>query len=315
VLCGHVLTQSGSVPGYQEPASYVIWDCRKCHTMVAQPRRVDPAVYDAIYAVPGGAPGYDRYFQLARGAKRSRKPLEYLSSRQDAVWGIERALLDSSARSVLEVGCGLGYLTYALRHAGYDAEGMDIAEEAIAVAKTTYGDYFFTESIESYAARSTQKYDAVIMAELIEHLEQPVELLHSALGLLSPSGSLILTTPNRTFLGYDEPWATDLPPVHLWWFSEDSLRVMAELLDCTLSLIDFSAYNEKYPIWQAYRNPQAPTLDASGGVIRSESAAKAVLRRAGILHETYWVISQFVGLMGSTPTPRRQAIVAVMTPR
>lgn len=282
--------------------------------MVASPKRVDPAVYDAIYALPGGAPGYDRYFQLARNAKYARDPLRYLSSRQDAVWGVGRALRECRATRILEVGCGLGYLTFALRRAGYNARGIDIAEEAIAFALENYGDYFTAESVESHVLASKEKYDAVVMVELIEHLEEPIELLRGAMSLLSPDGVIILTTPNRSYLGYEEPWATDLPPVHLWWFSEESLREVARNLACDLRFVDFSEYNTRYPIWQAYRNLPVATLDEAGRVIRKEGRAKASLRRLGILHETYWVISRISSLAKRPQNSRRQAIVAILRP-
>lgn len=41
-----------------------------------------------------------------------------------------------------------------------------------------------------------QRFDAVLMGELIEHIERPYDLLRSVRNHIAPGGSLILSTPN-----------------------------------------------------------------------------------------------------------------------
>ncbi len=314
-LCGAPLTSAGSVPGYQEPAVYAVFDCASCKTMVASPRKIDSAVYNAIYAVPGGAPGYDRYFQYARRVVRERDPLRYLTSRVDAAWGVQRALRERGARAVLEAGCGLGYFTYALKRGGYDVLGIDISKEAVEKATRAYGDFYIAESLESYAAGSSKKFDAIVMVEVIEHLEDPLAAIEGAVRLLSPGGSIVLTTPNRTYYGYDRPWSTDLPPVHLWWFSEESIRVLAQRVGCRAEFVDFGDYNARFPVLHAFTCGHAAQLDADGRVLRRESAPMAFARRAGLLHEGYWMASRAAGLMKRGERSRnRPTMVAVLRP-
>lgn len=312
-LCGGELMSAGMVPGYQEPKVYEIFDCRRCMTMVASPKRIDPQVYNAIYAVPGGGPGYDRYFQYARRVVHVRNPLRYLTTRVDAAWGVTKVLRQHGARTVLEAGCGLGYFTYALKRGGYDTVGIDISKEAVEQAKRAYGDFYRAESVESYAAGAQRKFDAIVMVEVIEHLEDPTTVLRDAAGLLSPGGSIILTTPNRTYYGYDRPWSTDLPPVHLWWFSQESIRVLAERVGCRAEFVDFSEYNARYPVLHAFTCGHAVQLDANGRVLRRESLPMSLARRTGLLHEGYWFVSGAVGLLkrGNASTSR-PTMVAVL---
>jgi SAM-dependent methyltransferase len=278
--------------------------------MVAQPRNIDSRVYDAIYSIPGGAPGYDRYFQLASRVRHASNPLEYLAQHSDAIWGVQRSLKSCGAKSVLEAGCGLGYLVYALRQAGYDAEGIDISEAAIKQAQSEYGDFYRAESVESHASSSSKKYDCIVMVEVIEHLEEPIAFLRSSLCLLNPGGAIIVTTPNRSYVDYAEPWSTDLPPVHLWWFSEDSLRQIADRIETGIAFVDFADYNKRFPIFQTYRVKHQSVLDESGEVIRKEHVPLAILRRLGILHDTYWWLSRIAGLARTTGSHRRQTMVA-----
>ena len=314
-ICGGVLTDAGSVPGYQEPNTYAILDCRTCYTMVADPRKVDARVYDAIYAVPGGAPGYDRYFQYARHIVRARDPLRYLTTRVDAAWGVYQALSKYRAVSVLEAGCGLGYLTYALKRGGYDVLGIDVSQEAVTKATRAYGDLYKTESIESYARSSEQTFDGVVMVEVIEHLENPIAAIEDAVRLLSPGGCLVLTTPNRSYYGYDQIWSTDLPPVHLWWFSEDSIKALASRVGCVYEFVDFTEYNARFPVLHAFRSEHSAMLDSSGRVLRRESAPMSLARRAGLLHEGYWLASRAAGFVTRRKSSTRPTMVAILRPR
>jgi SAM-dependent methyltransferase len=311
-ICGGRLSDAGSVPGYQQPSVYAIMDCRACHTMVADPRKVDPGVYNAIYAVPGGAPGYDRYFEYARRILRAPDPLRYLTSRVDAAWGVQRVLQQYRAASVLEAGCGLGYFTYALQRAGYDVLGIDVSEEAVEKATQAYGDLYKAESIESYAHTSDRKFDAIVMVEVVEHLEDPIDAVEEAVRLLAPGGSLVLTTPNRTYYGYDRVWSTDLPPVHLWWFSRESIQRLAQRVGCTAEFVDFSEFNARYPVLHAFAAEHAAMLDAQGRVLRRESLPMGLARRAGLLHEGYRLASRAAGFVSRSTSPDRPTMVAVL---
>lgn len=311
-ICGSELAPAGTVPGYQAPNEYAIFDCSHCNTMVADPKKIDPQVYNAIYAVPGGAPGYDRYFQYARHILHVRDPMRYLTSHVDAAWGVERALRNYGAKTVLEAGCGLGYFTYALKRGGYNVLGIDISRQAVEQASKAYGDFYKAESLESYASHGDRTFDAVVMVEVIEHLEDPIGAIGGAARLLSPGGSIVLTTPNRTYYGYDRPWSTDLPPVHLWWFSQESIKTIAQRVGCRAEFVDFSEYNARYPVLHAFTCNHAAQLDREGRVLRRESAPMALARRAGLLHEGYWWASRLAGFVKRDSNVSRPTMVAVL---
>jgi len=313
-ICGGVLEAHGVVPGYQAPSAYTILRCETCNAMVANPKSVNPAVYDAIYSVPGGPPGYDRNFQYARAITRVRDPMRYLTSRQDAFWGVERALEGCPGKRILEVGCGLGYLTYALRQSGYEAIGIDLSQDAVEKAKAAYGDFYIAEPIEEYALRSEARFDAVILVEVIEHLEFPMTVIEKALDLLAPGGSLIVTTPNRSYYGRDAAWTTDLPPVHLWWLSEEAVMTMGKRLGCHTQLVDFAEYNARFPVLYVYKSPTESMFDEAGKLVRREILPIALARRLGILQESYWMASRAAGLFSRRRSARRPTLVAAFRP-
>lgn len=50
----------------------------------------------------------------------------------------------SSETTILQLSCGLGYLTYALNSSGYIAGGMDLSEVALAEAIRRFGSWLST---------------------------------------------------------------------------------------------------------------------------------------------------------------------------
>jgi SAM-dependent methyltransferase len=198
-------------------------------------------------------PGYFRYVRYARSVAAAAKPLELLENAEDVYWGVARALeaLPRGGRQarVLEIGSGLGYLTYALRQFGYDARGLDISSSAVAAARARFGDLFTQADVADYAAAEPARFDAVVACELIEHLPDPMPFLERAFALLRPGGLLVLTTPNRSFYEPGVVWDTEPPPVHFWWFGERSIALAGERLGGTTTFIDFTAFQTIQPLY------------------------------------------------------------------
>lgn len=69
------------------------------------------------------------------------------------------------------------------------------------------------KSIEDLRAGGAS-FDVVTLFEVVEHVAEPLELLRTATSLMSPGGTLIVSTPNR--LGRPHPpEALDRPPHHV----------------------------------------------------------------------------------------------------
>ena len=133
-------------------------------------------------------------------------------------------------------------MTYALRSENYDVQGLDISEEAINNAKQKFGNYFICEDLFKYAEINNKTFDVVILTEVIEHLEHPIEFLETILKLLNTDGKIILTTPNRTLSPPEIVWDTESPPIHHWWFSENSMKWIANNFKLSLNFISFKNY-------------------------------------------------------------------------
>lgn len=54
-----------------------------------------------------------------------------------------------------------------------------------------------------------------------------------------------MTTPNKSFYSDKLVWATELPPVHQWWFTEESIKILAEKLGMSMNLFDFTRFYKR----------------------------------------------------------------------
>lgn len=110
---------------------------------------------------------------------------------------------------VVEMGCGMGYGTYAMSQNGAKkVYGIDIDKSAIEFAIKNYNHSSITYLNESATKSSiTANYaDVVIAFEVIEHLQNPRELINEVLRILKPGGTFILSTPNRSTSLKDNPF-------------------------------------------------------------------------------------------------------------
>ncbi|WP_432411382.1 class I SAM-dependent methyltransferase [Rasiella sp. SM2506] len=269
--------------GYQLGMKFNIYACDTCVTSFSMPRADTSKIYDAIYSNGKNVPGYNRYWSYVNEVKTADKPLHYLANSEEAYWGIQQALTtlvpSKDSAKILELGSGLGYLTYSLKEEGYNIEGLDISSEAIAQAKKNFGDFYVCRNLYDYALEKPNTYDIVILTEVIEHIEEPISFIASILKLLKKGGHIIITTPNKSLMPSDIVWDSEAPPVHHWWFSEDSIKYIATMLDMGVSFINFSEYYFNHP--EAYKLKKrrrkierTPILNEAGDLIsKSEYTA------------------------------------------
>lgn len=232
--------------GYRAPDRYDIHECDKCDLQFASPFRSDASIYEAIYRQPERLSGYARYHEYGEGVLHAADPLAHLRAAEAMYWFVARAAADLDAdRSckILEVGCGLGYLTYALRQAGHEARGLDISAQAVERARRAFGDHYLCADVNQFAAEAPGAFDIVVMTEVLEHLERPLQVLRSLRALLRPNGSALISTPSKDFLPLGAVWRTDNPPVHLAWYSAASLREMARRTGFRIRFADFTEFN------------------------------------------------------------------------
>ena len=105
--------------------------------------------------------------------------------------------------SVLDVGCGNGYLVGEFQKRGYRAVGIDLSEQGIAIARQAHPDVRF----ELLAADENvltnlgePPFDLVLSTEVVEHLYDPRAYARGCFAALRPGGRFICSTPYHGYL-------------------------------------------------------------------------------------------------------------------
>ena len=127
-------------------------------------------------------------------------------------------------QKLLDVGCGNGDFLASARDAGWDIVGIDPDPKAVAAA-CDRGLDASVGSIESLDGAS-QRFDAITLSHVIEHVHDPGALIRSIHRLLKPGGTLYVDTPNIQSRGAAEwgrNWRGLEAPRHLVLFSLDGL--------------------------------------------------------------------------------------------
>lgn len=247
--------------GFRAGRFFDVYACRGCGSSFCDPLGSDPEIYREIYRHREKLVGYDRYQAYFAAVKDHPAPLGFLARHEDCYWFVADYLarhVDRRAR-IVEVGSGLGYLTYALHRAGYDVRGVELSPVAVEDATRQFGPLYRCGDALSMADEG-ERFDVVVLTEVIEHLTDPARFLRQLSALLAPGGVILVTTPNK---GYGpnrgSPWQTDLPPVHLWWLTRQAFVRMAEGAGLTVSFQSFRAWHRSH-FPRELRRAVAPVL-------------------------------------------------------
>jgi SAM-dependent methyltransferase len=108
--------------------------------------------------------------------------------------GILRRLTGLASGRVLEVGCGSGLFLQELARAGYDVEGLDISASDVTYARERLGLRAFQGAAQDLALEEN-RYDAVLLMSVLEHVPNPLDTVQRVLRVLKPGGWIVLGLP------------------------------------------------------------------------------------------------------------------------
>lgn len=124
-----------------------------------------------------------------------RTRASYTGLRHDIV-----ACVPPGARQILDVGCSNGSLGAALRSEvpgrmvwGIEADPTFRREAAARIDRVVQADLNELDWAETFA---THRFDALIFADVLEHLRDPWTVLRDAVRVLAPGGVAVISLPN-----------------------------------------------------------------------------------------------------------------------
>jgi SAM-dependent methyltransferase len=95
---------------------------------------------------------------------------------------------------LLDVGCGHGLLLDEARSRGYETVGLELSRLAARHAREALGLEVHERPVETFV--DLDGFDVVVLADVIEHLDDPVAAVDRCAGLLRPGGVLCVVTPD-----------------------------------------------------------------------------------------------------------------------
>jgi 2-polyprenyl-3-methyl-5-hydroxy-6-metoxy-1,4-benzoquinol methylase len=183
-----------------------IWRCPNCASVHASDE-VDLAYYYREYP-----------FHHIGGDSDMDWALQAMYRKQ---WKRLRAAGLQREHAVLDFGCGGGAFVKFLRNKGYtNVQGFDEYSE-------TFGDKRVLDA----------RYDMILTQDVLEHVAEPWDLLHTLQGLLAPSGRVAIGTPNANALDLKNPESRVHAlhqPYHRHIFSKKMLLSLGDELDWNL---------------------------------------------------------------------------------
>ena len=107
-----------------------------------------------------------------------------------------------AGRQVLDVGCGGGILAESMARRGARVLGIDLAPEALAVARlhaleTGVAVEYREVAVETLAESAAAGFDVVTCLEMLEHVPDPSAIVAALARLVRPGGHVIVSTINR----------------------------------------------------------------------------------------------------------------------
>ena len=152
--------------------------------------------------------------------------------------------------SVLDVGGGSGWLLDEIKELDERVEltqvvDLDSNAKQIALQK---GHKFFHGKIEEFTSK--EKFDIVILLNLIEHVKNPLLVLEKIKDVLKKEGKILIKTPNcnslDAFIFRKTYWSGLHAPRHWVIFNEDSLKQLVKRAN--LNVIKLK-YTQGAPFW------------------------------------------------------------------
>ncbi|MEA2290395.1 MAG: hypothetical protein QOD55_2392 [Solirubrobacteraceae bacterium] len=133
----------------------------------------------------------------------------YRDMRDDAYLGEEAGRRATGARlldligahvaggRLLDVGCGPGLLLDEARRRGYETVGLELSRASAAHARERLGLDVRELALEDFDGDA---FDAIVLADVLEHLDDPVAGIERCAALLRPGGVLCVVTPDPSSL-------------------------------------------------------------------------------------------------------------------
>jgi len=135
---------------------------------------------------------------------------------------------DMNKCNLLDVGCSTGFFLEVAKKYFKNVSGMEKDKVTAEYAEKVLGIPIHTCDV----SKIKESYDVITLFDVLEHIEKPLELLHSLKSKLNDNGIILAFTPNYHSISFRmlESGSTHLYPGHVVLFSEGTVDFISNEL-------------------------------------------------------------------------------------
>lgn len=146
--------------------------------------------------------------------------------------------IPEKTKSILDIGCGGGYLLYCLKLIGY--------EKLVGVDPFIEKDIIYKNGLKVYKKSVfdlDEKFDFIMLHHSFEHMDKQQEVFNKLHELLNDDGTCLLRIPLISYAWekYRTDWVQLDAPRHFYLHSKDSVALMAEKANLTIDRIVYDS--------------------------------------------------------------------------
>lgn len=110
-------------------------------------------------------------------------------------------------KKIIDIGCGGGILTESMSLQGAEVTGLDICKKLLDIANFRALEKklkikYLQQTVEEHSKKFNQYYDVITCMEMLEHVNNPKEIVSLCSQMLKPKGDLFFSTINRNKKSY-----------------------------------------------------------------------------------------------------------------
>lgn len=170
----------------------------------------------------------------------------WFAGRREIVAGALERRLPSGA-SVLDIGCGTGFVVERLG-ASFDAWGLEPDAGVRSRASSAIASRILTGSTDDLSALAGRRFDAVLLLDVIEHVDDDAAALRGAARAVADGGLLLVTVPAHPWLWSEH----DVMNAHRRRYTRATLRHALEAAG--LAPLHLTHFNTRlFPLALAHR--------------------------------------------------------------
>ena len=228
---------------------------------------------------------YKIYERFHRGAKPQKRVVGEKNFTYRILIGIIKNCMNKDVRRVLDIGCGVGTISFYLANKGLHVTGIDVSKNAIDNCKQTAANLCLKNKTEFILGtlekiNFNKKFDLVICSEVIEHISDDKNFLKIIHKVTRKGGILILSTPSIN------------APLYKLGFSRQFDKRVGHL--------------RRYE-----RNDIEKLVKSAGFLIKELKLTEGILRNFLFLSRFGWTIKFFKGIISDVVTVIDNSLISI----